>query len=156
MTNREKLIQMINNLNVNGINLLVNLFGDLDHIEKYNKDTTPERLAELQLIEKQKEEFENAEREANKKKAAYERVRAEQKRQEEYKSSLTGREKRFFEVIENVKSTDWSRYSFELWELMLLADVYNNNLIDGSNDIFCYGFMKGQRAEKNRRKVRAC
>jgi hypothetical protein len=152
MTNKDKLIQMINNLNENGVNSLYNLFGEFDKIERYNINTTLERIAELQQIEKQKAEQEKAERKAEREKASCERASAEYIRQKEYIASLTGKEKRFFEVIESIKSTNWSRYCFDTWELMLLADAYDNNLINGGLDIFRYGFMKGQRSEKNRRK----
>jgi hypothetical protein len=37
-------------------------------------------------------------------------------------------------------------------EVMIFADIHNNNLINGSTDIFKYGFLKGQRAEKSRQK----
>jgi hypothetical protein len=37
---------------------------------------------------------------------------------------------------------------------MLFAQVYNNNLINGSGDLFRYGFLKGLRAEKAMAKKR--
>lgn len=155
MTNKDTLIQMINNLNEDGIELLFKIIGDFDSVEKYNKNTTPERIAELQQIEEQRDEHEKANREAEREKASFERAQAEYRRQEEFKASLTGKEKRFFEVIDSVKSTNWSRYCLDYWELMLLVDVYNNNLINGSFDIFRYGFLKGQRAEKARMRKKA-
>lgn len=46
-------------------------------------------------------------------------------------------------------------------DVMLFADIHNNNLINGSTDLFNYGFLKGQRAERARlkglrEKARAC
>jgi hypothetical protein len=35
---------------------------------------------------------------------------------------------------------------------MLISNAYKNDLFGGSYDIFRYGFLKGQRAEKARRK----
>lgn len=149
MTNKDRLDQMINNLNENGINTLLYLFGDFDKIERYNINTTPERIAELQQIEKQRDEQEKANREAEREKASFERAQAEYRRQEEFKASLTGKEKRFFEVVDGIKP---GGYCMNYSEMMLLADAYNNNLIDGSYDIFKYGFLKGQRSERAKRK----
>lgn len=149
MTNKDKLIQMINNLNENGIDLITRLFSDMDKNEKYNKFTTPEKLAELLEIEKQKEEQRKEQLKADREKTSLERARAEYKRQEEFKASLTGKEKRLLEIIKSVQP---GYYSMEFWELMLLSDIYNKNLINGSTDLFNYGFLKGQRAEKARQK----
>lgn len=150
MTNKDQLLQVINNLNEIGINSLLYLFGNFDKIELYNINTTPERIAELQQIDKQKEEQRKAQYEEDRERASFERAQAEYKRQTEFKAALTGREKKFFELIESVKPK--TCYCLDYWEMILLADAYNNNLINGCYDIFRYGFLKGQRAEKNRRK----
>ncbi len=155
ITNRELLIETINNLNDQGIDLFFGLLRDCDKIEKYNINTTPERLAELQEIEKQKAEQEDLKRETDMERASYERAREKRKRQDEFKASLTGKEKRFYEVVNGVKSKFGSRYSLEMWELLLLSDTYNNNLLDGSGDVFWHGFIKGQRAERYKQKARA-
>lgn len=143
MTNREQLIQMINNLNENGIDLLLYFFGDMDKKERYNINTTPERVAEL----KQMEEQEKAEREAERERASLGKCRQE----EEFKASLTGKEKRFFETIDSIKPG--TRYALCLWELELLSRAYNNSLFEGGYDAFKYGFLKGQKFEINRRKA---
>lgn len=158
MTNKEKLIEMINNLNENGIELMLKCFNGINENEKYNINTTTERLAEIQRIEKQKEEQEKAIREAEIEKALRERARANRERATAIRDSLTGRDKRLIETVEKVKPGDYNMYSHEL---MIFADIHNNNLINGSTDIFNYGFLKGQRAEKARQKrlrekARAC
>jgi hypothetical protein len=79
-----------------------------------------------------------------------ERERQEYQRCLEYKESLTGNDKKLFDMIERVYPN--ARYCLTQDELILLAKVYENNLINGSFDIFRYGFLKGQRAERARRK----
>ena len=158
MTNKEKLIEMINNLNENGIELMLKCFNGINENEKYNINTTTERLSEIQRIEKQKEEQEKAIREAEREKALRERAKANRERMKDVKASLTGKEKKLIETISKVKTDSYSIY---FHEVMLFADIHNNNLINGSTDIFNYGFLKGQRAEKARQKrlrekARAC
>lgn len=158
MNNKEKLIQMINNLNENGIELMLKCFNGINESEKYNINTTTDRLAELQRIEEQKEEQEKAIREAEREKALRERARANRERMKDIKASLTGKEKKLIEAISKVKPGNYDMYTNEV---MIFADIHNNNLINGSTDIFNYGFLKGQRAEKARQKtmqekVRAC
>ena len=158
MTNKEKLIEMINNLNENGIELILKCFEHMDKNEKYNINTNVERLAELQRIEKQKAEQKKAIHEAEKEKALRERARENRERMKDTKASLTGKEKKLIETINKVKPGSYNMYSHEV---MLFADIHNNNLINGSTDIFNYGFLKGQRAEKARQKelrekARAC
>ena len=162
MTNKEKLIEMINNLNENGIELILKCFNGMNENEKYNINTTTERLAELQRIEEQKKEQkkeqEKAIQEAEREKASRERARANRERMKAIKASLTGKEKKLIEAISKVKPGNYDMYTNEV---MLFADIHNNNLINGSTDIFNYGFLKGQRAEKARQKglrekARAC
>lgn len=61
------------------------------------------------------------------------------------KEKLTGRDKKMMELIETVDS---GRYCIGVYEVMLLADIYDNNMIDASYDLFRYGFLKGQMALK--------
>lgn len=155
MTSKDKLIQMINNLNDDGINAILFLIEDFDKLERYNINTTPERLEDLQQIREQRDAEIKAERE----KASFERAVAKYDRQKAFKASLTGKEKKFFEVVERVNPG--TRYCMDYWELILLGKTYNNSLLDGCYDIFRYGFLKGQRAEKARQKrlrekARAC
>lgn len=158
MTNKKKLIEMINNLNENGIELILKCFNGINENEKYNINTTTERLAELQRVEEQKAEQEKAIQEAEIEKAIRERAKANRDRMKDIKNSLTGKEKNLIEEISKVKPGSYDMYTNEV---MLFADIHNNNLINGSTDIFNYGFLKGQRAEKARQKrlrekARAC
>lgn len=61
------------------------------------------------------------------------------------KEKLTGRDKKLLELIETVEP---DRYCIGGYEVMLLADIYDNNMINASYDLFRYGFLKGQRAMK--------
>lgn len=150
MTNRERMENMLNNLNEEGLNLVLKTFEGMDKLEKYNISTSNERVEELKRIEAQKEDQELKQWEEERKKERYERAKAEYAMRKERKAALIGKEKRFFEVIENVKVE--SRYTMKYWEMVLLAETYNHNLINGSYDIFRYGYLKGQRAEIAKRK----
>ncbi|MGI6721052.1 MAG: hypothetical protein ACOX4I_00625 [Anaerovoracaceae bacterium] len=59
------------------------------------------------------------------------------------KAALTGRAKK---MLENIEKTDTGRYCMTVSEVRALAEVYNNNMINASYDLFRYGFLKGQRA----------
>ena len=49
MTNKDKLIEMINNLNENGIELILKCFNGINENEKYNINTNVERLQSREL-----------------------------------------------------------------------------------------------------------
>lgn len=148
MTNREKLDNVLNNINEQGMELLVYLFGDMDKKERYNKRTSLERIAELDELQRQKDE----ELERTHKEDRLNHAEAEYDRQEASKAALMGREKKFFDTIEDAKKNIPDRYWFSHNEMLLLASVYNNNFINTSMDIFAYGFLKGQRAERAKSK----
>lgn len=151
MTYNERLLQAIENLNESGLELVLSAVEIFSQNEKYNRNTSRERLEELQKIHTEEER--HSEEEKNR--LLFERAQAECERQREFKASLVGREKHFFDVLEYVHIPD--RYDMKYWEMMLLTDTYNNSLLDGLHYILNYGFMKGQRAEKNRaKKVRKC
>ena len=50
MTNKDKLIEMINNLNENGIELILKCFNGINENEKYNINTNVERLAKAETM----------------------------------------------------------------------------------------------------------
>ena len=153
MTNKDILIKMIDNLNENGINLMTTLFQGMDENEKYNKLTTPERLEELQQIEKQEEEKQKAEAEAK-------RIEAERKRIEEEKEiqELLNKHSRF---LSNIKTTKPGNYWLTNGEADAIYYSCKGSLYGILCDSFRAGFLKGQRAEKARQKrlrekARAC
>lgn len=146
MTNKDQLIKMINNLNQNGLNLLAYALGDMDKNEKYNKFTTPERLAELQQIEKQEEKKLKAEAEAK-------RI-AEEYETEELLNKNSG-------FIKNLEATKSGNYGLTHKELEVIYLRNKGDWFGVSLDGFRAGFLRGQRAEKTRQKrlrekARAC
>lgn len=69
-------------------------------------------------------------------------MREETKRR---KDALTGKAKK---MMENIEKTDPGRYSMTVSEVLTLAKIHNNDMINASYDLFRYGFLKGQRAMK--------
>lgn len=67
------------------------------------------------------------------------------------KDELPEKDKRLFEQLEKVKI---DRYDVTYSVVLMIAEVYQNNAINAFNTIFTLGFMKGQRAEKAKRKRR--
>ena len=68
-------------------------------------------------------------------------------------SSLTGKERKFWDKIEKVCKMDISRYTMKTWQTMLLAKIYNNNYLDASYKTFCFGFHQGLKYAENRMKT---
>lgn len=66
------------------------------------------------------------------------------------KNELPEKDKRLLKQLEKVKI---GRYDVSCSVILMLAEVYQNNMIDAFNTIFRLGFMKGQRAEKARQKA---
>lgn len=85
--------------------------------------------------------------EINNNKTALEKSREEYKRQKEFKTQLPDEEKEFFSTIKSVSIDD--QYDLSSEKHLLIADAYNNNLINGGLDLYRYGYLQGQRAEKN-------
>lgn len=85
--------------------------------------------------------------EINSRKTPLEAAREEYKRQKEFKTQLPDEEKEFFSTIKSVSIDD--QYDLSSEKHLLIADAYNNNLINGGLDLYRYGYLQGQRAEKN-------
>lgn len=60
-------------------------------------------------------------------------------------SNLDKKHKR---LLARIRSTEINGYSMMYSELAMFAELYDNNLINGSFDIFRYGFLRGQLALK--------
>lgn len=150
MTNRERMENMLNNLNEEGLNLVLKTFEGMDKLEKYNISTSNERVEELKRIEAQKEEQELKQREEESKKEHYERANAVWKMQKKRKASLTGKDKKIIESIESLSINKYYQLSGD--EMALFYNLYDNSLLSGCYDIFRYGYLKGQRAERAKRK----
>ena len=146
----EDFINVIRNSNEGGLRFLTAAFEAIGSMERYNKNTSPERLEELQRIEKEQGELRQAQFKADRESAYREASKAEYERQIEFIASLTGREKRFFEIVDGIKIG--RSLGLAHWQLRLLVEAFDNNLIDGSFKIYKYGFLHGQQAEKKRQK----
>lgn len=144
MTNKDQLIKMINNLNENGLNLLVFVLGDMDKNEKYNKSTTLERLEEIEQIEKQEEKKLKAETEAKRVEAEAKHI-AEENKINEHLNKYSG----FFKSIE---STNVGNYYLKGGELDAIFLKNKGTWLGLLYDGFRAGFLRGQRAEKARQK----
>lgn len=149
MSNKEKLIQLINTLNESGIESLVSLLEGIGKNEKHNINTSPERLEEINKIEKQQEEEKKAKYEEKREREALYYARKEHERIKKYIASLSDKDKEFLDKINSVRL---GNYGMSVNDMMLIANIYNNNLINGADIIYKYGFLKGQRSEKNRRR----
>ena len=55
-------------------------------------------------------------------------------------------------LIRQANEVDCGNYDLHYSELVFLAEQCNNNFINGSFLLFKIGFLKGQRAEKARKK----
>lgn len=145
----EKLNTVISNLNEDGLALVYYFIGDMHEIKKYNINTSSDRLEEIKLLEKRQ----NAKEEEAEQKRKFEEMEAEEKRREAAISSLTGKERKFWDKIEKVYKMDISQYTMEIWQAMLLAEIYNNNYLDASYETFCFGFHQGLKYAENRMKT---
>lgn len=143
----EKLNTVISNLNEDGLALMYYFIGDMHENGKYNVNASTDRLEEIKLLEKRQD----AEEEEAKQKL--EEMEAEKKRQKEAISSLTGKERKFWDKIEKVYKMDISQYTMKSWQVMLLAEIYNNNYLDASYETFCFGFHQGLKYAENRMKT---
>jgi len=138
MTDREILDNMLNNLNSDGMRDLIFLFEGLDRMEKYNINTTPERLEKL----KQKD----LEEEAKYQEELIQQKAKQDKKETERQRILTNN-KKFLDLVDSINP---GRYAMSMDEMQALyASKYHDTfrLIYNS---FKAGFLKGQKAERAR------
>lgn len=60
--------------------------------------------------------------------------------------------KNFEQLVEKAKEVDCGNYYLKGSEIIELANMCQNNFINGSFILFKIGFLKGQRAEKAKQK----
>ena len=53
-----------------------------------------------------------------------------------------------------IESVNVGNYAPKMSEVLCIANVYNNNAVNSSMHFFRLGFLKGQRAERARRRKR--
>lgn len=148
----QKLDTVIHNMNVEGLELMYRLMGDMHENKKYNINTTPEQVAEIKKQEAEKEARESAERKNREQIEYMDKMAKEIKKREDTIGALTGKEKVFWDKIEKVKKMDISRYVMKWWQVELIARLYNNNYINASYNEFCYGFYQGMQHMRIRQK----
>lgn len=156
--NREELIKkldtVIHNLNEDGLSFMYNLIGDMNEIEKYNINTTPDRVIQIKLLEAEEAEHERASRKEKQHAENMKMMAEEIMNRNEAIASLTGKDKTFWEKIEKIGKMDIGRYHMNCSQIMLIARLFDNNYIDASYSTFCYGFHQGMRYMKNQSKKR--
>ena len=149
----QKLDTVIRNMNVEGLELMYRLMGDMHENKKYNINTTPEQVAEIKRQEAEKEARESAERKKRERIEYVDKMAKEIKNREDTIGALTGKERAFWNKIEKVKKMDISRYVMKWWQIELIAKLYNNNYINAGYTEFCYGFYQGMQYIKNQAKT---
>lgn len=148
----KQLETMLHNLNLEGLKLIRKLIGNMDEIEKYNVSTTPERFAEIERLQAEKDAEEKAANAERAKKQHFQYMEEQVKRRREKIAGLAGKEKSFYSKIEKVKGMDISRYTMTYGEMILLSALYGNSALNASYDTFCYGFHQGMQYLKNQQK----
>jgi len=141
-----KLNTVINNLNDDGLALMNYFVGNMHEIEKYNINTSPEKIAE---IEEKEAKCRETERKA-KEQIAFKRMQEENEKRKNIISSLEGREKILWNKIEKVQRMNITRYSMKSGDVFFLAKLYDNNFLDGCCAVFNFGFYQGMQYMKNR------
>lgn len=145
----KQLEEIVSNLNEDGIAMILTLMNGIDNIEKYNINTSRERIEEIERESLQKVERERTEQKKKREEEMLYRMAGERKKREETIASFTGRERKFCDKIEKVKNMNVVKYQAKYWQVELIAKLYNNNYINASYDWFCYGFYQGMQYIKN-------
>lgn len=151
----EKMENIIHNLNDNGLSTMYYLIEDMDKIEKYNINTSAERIEEIKLLEAEEYKREITENKKKEEKETFERMKKCIGEREKTIESFKGKEKIFWNKIEKVKKMDISRYTMEAWQMMLICDLYDNSYLGAGYENFCYGFYQGMQYAKNQTKKKA-
>lgn len=132
----------IQNLNIEGLQLIDKLMGGISEMEEYNINTTEERKAEIKQEREARAARQEEERRANAEKEYFARMRKNIAEREAKIASLTGRERIFWDKIMKVKKMGIDKYCMKYWQTVLIADLFNNNYINASYNEFCYGFYR--------------
>lgn len=148
----QKLDTVIHNMNIEGLELMYRLMGDMHENKKYNINTTPEQVAEIKKQEAEREVCESAERKKREQIEYMDKMSKEIKQREDTIGALTGKQRAFWNKVEKVKKMDIGRYSMKWWQTELIARLYNNNYVNASYTEFCYGFYQGMQYIKNQTK----
>lgn len=143
---------MLHNLNLEGLKLISKLIGNMDEIEKYNVNTTPERFAEIERLQAEKDAAEKAEKEEKTRVQRIQYMEEQARKRKERIAGLSGKEKSFYNKIQKVRGMDISRYTITFGEVMLLSELYGSSAFSSCYEAFCYGFYQGMQYLKNQQK----
>ena len=61
-------------------------------------------------------------------------------------------DKRIEKLLHDARKIEPGNYCLYSTEVIYLADLHDNNFVNGSYDMFRIGFLKGQRAEQARQR----
>lgn len=143
----------IQNLNIEGLQLIDQFMGGIAEMEEYNINTTEERKEEIKQERKARAERQEEERRAEQEKEYFARMRKDIAERDAKIAAFTGRERIFWNKIVKVKSiADIGKYSMKYWQTMLIAELFDNNYINACYNEFCYGFYQGMQYMKNQKK----
>lgn len=143
----------IQNLNIEGLQLIDQFMGGIAEMEEYNINTTEERKEEIKQERKARAERQEEERRAEQGKEYFARMRKDIAERDAKIAAFTGRERIFWNKIVKVKSiADIGKYSMKYWQTMLIAELFDNNYINACYNEFCYGFYQGMQYMKNQKK----
>lgn len=143
----------IQNLNIEGLQLIDQFMGGIAEMEEYNINTTEERKEEIKQERKARAERQEEERRAEQEKEYFARMRKDIAERDAKIAAFTGRERIFWNKIVKVKSiADIGKYSMKYWQTMLIAELFDNNYINACYNEFCYGFYQGIQYMKNQKK----
>lgn len=136
-----KLIDEIQNTNLEGLELMTKLFGGISNIEKYNINTTAERIEEIKALEAQQEA---------EKKAKREQEQAEERRNRPNPYTLNPTMKL---LGQQCIMTHFDKFR-DMYREVIKAHPYEGTF-DICIDMFSLGIICGKRIDRQRRKERA-
>lgn len=136
-----KWIEELQNINLEGLELITKLCGGISEMEKYNINTTPERIEEIKAIEAQQKAEERAKREQE---------QAEERRKRPFIYNLNPTMRL---LGRQCIVTTFNKYK-DMYSEVLEAHPHEGTF-DICIDMFSLGIICGKRIDRQRRKERA-
>ncbi|MBR5129218.1 MAG: hypothetical protein IKU67_04095 [Firmicutes bacterium] len=131
----QKIENTVNNVNDTGLELIIRFIGGMEDVEKYNVNTTPERIEQIKAEEEQK--------------AVEEKVKKEQERMNK-PDPYTMNDTMKMLGKQCPLSTIGTRGFMEIRNILEARP--HTATLDTAIDIFALGFIYGKRAERSKRK----
>ena len=130
---QQRVIDIVENLNNKGIEILETLMSAFNDFEEYSKNVSSERLAEIEKQNKKSAEERNKELEDQK------LLRIEER------SKLLSDNAA---LIKKIKGVETGNYDLCLKEWDAICRLHDNSAINAGPDFYRLGFLRGKRAEK--------